>query len=844
MKTHFLPTLSVLAALASPYATAADGWTRHYDAGATGGVLVEPQTPSSDWGSGFSGNIKITNNSGEDIASWTVEFDAPWTVDWNGAGSWDITESHHVVTNPTGWDGNYTLAAGASFDLGFTGVGPWSVPTNITANGQAAGDNPNNTKLATWMNRHGITEATGDIDANDLPDLIDFLVGNNPDGPGGNPSPVSAAIRTLTVGGQENSYFCVELDADSFAQGVEYRIETSADLSTWTGGDAAMVLHETTEGANGRVHALWRGAAPIGAVATRRFAHLVARIVEADAGDIGGGSGGGTIYTGEDSPITLVGVDGETQAAQVTIEPDSAFTLTIDEGTAPFTTTVNHPAALSATVSGSTVTLTGTAGMRSGLKITDSTGAVRLLGVRVKNTNGTNPGLPTYLSVGSVSEDCSPDLTFFSEYAPGTRKNRWVDYRYIYINGGVKRKGVGWRTWGKDGERVSKFVRESLKRGMIPVLVWYNIPDGGESYTTDLAHMQEEDYMQGYFEDLKFAIDRANEQAGDEMVVWLLEPDFVGYMAQNNRDPETLMAQTHAAYDIGTLSTAHGDPVFPDTMRGLVEAINYTIKKHATNAYIGWQFNLWAFPPGGWNAGSHVGGKGIMRVTDGQDIDAGRQIVRNEGLSVADYYISCGVLTHGADFISIDKYGLDGAYSPYGKENADNPADSTWFWNAEHWGNYLHFVAALHERTGKQVMLWQLPVGHINSSQFVSPYTGAPFPDLADDPGDTAAGTPPEWEDSAPTFFFGDTFKPGTTVRYAWFKTNRGGYANVTLDPDGETIAWGDHMAEARDAGVHVMLFGDGVGASTHGRGVMNGDHYWWISAVQKYFENPASLAP
>jgi len=141
-------------------------------------------------------------------------------------------------------------------------------------------------------------------------------------------------------------------------------------------------------------------------------------------------------------------------------------------------------------------------------------------------------------------------------------------------------------------------------------------------------------------------------------------------------------------------------------------------------------------------------------------------------------------------------------------------------------------------------MLWQLPVGHINSSQFVSPYTGALFPDLKNEPSDPDTGTPPEWEDSAPDFFFGDTFKPGTTVRYDWFKANRGGYANVTLDPDGETIAWGSHMIEARDAGVHVMLFGDGVGASTHGRGVMNGDHYWWISAVQKYFENPVPLAP
>jgi len=451
MNTRFLSFGTALLALVPTLAPAGDGWTRHYDSGSTGDIVVEPQTPTSSWDTGFSGNIKIVNNGTEEIASWTLQFDAPWTVDWNGAGSWEITGNHHVVTNPS-WG---AIPAGGSFDLGFTGVGTWSEPTNITANGQAAGGNPNNTKLATWMNHHGIAEATADADANGLPDLIDFLVGNNPDAPGGNLSPISASIRTLTVDGQLRPYFCVELDVDSFAQGVEYRIESSEDLSNWAGGDAAMVLHQTTEGANGRLHALWRSAAPVVSGAGDKFARLVARVVEADAGDIGGGSSGGGGYTGEDSPITLAGLDGTTQAAQVTIDPDSDFTLTIDAGTAPFTVTVNHPAALSASVSGSTVTLRGTAGMRSGLKITDSTGAVRLIGVRVKNADGTNPGLPSYVSIGSVSEDGSPDLTFFSEYAPGTRKNRWVDFRYIYINGGVKRNGVGWRTWGKDGERVS-----------------------------------------------------------------------------------------------------------------------------------------------------------------------------------------------------------------------------------------------------------------------------------------------------------------------------------------------------------------------------------------------------
>ena len=75
----------------------------------------------------------------------------------------------------------------------------------------------------------------------------------------------------------------------------------------------------------------------------------------------------------------------------------------------------------------------------------------------------------------------------------------------------MKRKGTGWRTWTDvDGDRMRIFVRESIKRGMVPVVVYYNIPDGGESYTTNLEHIQDAEYMKGYYEDMKFAIDIAN----------------------------------------------------------------------------------------------------------------------------------------------------------------------------------------------------------------------------------------------------------------------------------------------------------------------------------------------
>jgi len=120
-----------------------------------------------------------------------------------------------------------------------------------------------------------------------------------------------------------------------------------------------------------------------------------------------------------------------------------------------------------------------------------------------------------------------------------------VDVRYIYLNGGHE---YGWSTWNgtvnQRGGRAISYIRESLKLGMSPSFVYYNIPDGGESYTTNLSHINSSTYMAGYFNDLKLALDIINQEAPDELVQMILEPDFLGYLAQNRIDPSIEFAHT------------------------------------------------------------------------------------------------------------------------------------------------------------------------------------------------------------------------------------------------------------------------------------------------------------
>ncbi len=139
-----------------------------------------------------------------------------------------------------------------------------------------------------------------------------------------------------------------------------------------------------------------------------------------------------------------------------------------------------------------------------------------------------------------------------------------------------------------------------------------------------------------------------------------------------------------------------------------------------------------------------------MHLTETNGITKGRQLIAGEAAAIVNYYMAAGVLTHGAQFVSVDKYGLDATGFEASAQN--DPADSYWFWNNDLWGNYLTFVSTMHKTTGLPVILWQLPVGHINTSQAADPYTGGLFPTLID--------SNRQLEDSSPTFFLGDTFQP------------------------------------------------------------------------------------
>jgi len=755
---------------------------------ASAAPVIEYST-TSDWGSGFNGQITIRNQGGENIPGWTLEFE----FDRDITSIWDAriasrTGNKYVIRS-AGW--NDTIEAGRSLAFGFGGA-----PGGVT-------EGPRNMRLTAPGSVTPPAESTS-------ASLALRLTSRWTDG-------FSATLTLTNTGPQTLKDWTLTLGIDATLTGFwngAYRREGSSYIITPAGESSSV---------------------PVGGSAVMGFTASGEWRESGVTCQLAGGACSATVQAGTVNPAPGPGspilMEGESASGPVTtLLPLAQGVTTVKLRKASgeagiFRVISSNPAVVTAAVEDQSVRLTALAPGRASLRVDDSvSGASRWIGLRVNGSDGSPPGLPPYLSIGSVSEDSAAHLNFWRAIEPGARNKR-VDARYIYLNGGPL---YGWDTWSNEpGGRAIHYIRNSRSLGMVPFFVFYNIPDGGESYETDLAHVQSASYMAGYFRNLKLFLDIVRQESPDDMVGIILEPDFLGYLAQNaGRSAAEIPAATQAAYDTGVLGGS--DPAFPSNVQGLVRAINYIITRDSPRAWFGWQMNLWASPAGGYTM--PIPGKGVIRATDFTGYELGRDAIAREAAAITQYYLDAGITSYGANFVSLDKYGLDAAgIEP---QAAADPAASTWFWNSDHWNNYLTFVQAVRETAGLPIVLWQLPVGRINASRESNPYSaGGRFPDLPN--------TIQRYEDSAPSFFFGDTFG-ATGARLDHFSANRAADPGLSFLSD--EVTWSEHMTAAARAGVVCILFGPGVGVSTSNVGLPPSDDFWWITKAQRYLSLPVPL--
>lgn len=463
------------------------------------------------------------------------------------------------------------------------------------------------------------------------------------------------------------------------------------------------------------------------------------------------------------------------------------------------------------------------------LKIVFNDNTVRLVGIFAGK-------MKSSVQVGSVSEDDPlTSLQFWSFFGDEIETSKYCETRYIYLNGGPGE--YGWRMnytskqWNSEplGKRAISFIRNSQRLGMIPCFVYYNIPDNGESYLTNLEHIQSKEYMTEYYKDLFFVLDIIKKESPDIPVHMIFEPDFLGYLMQNSgrgsenpsyKYPKEIMAHVSPVFDLGILDRKEIN--LQDNVNGLVRSVNHMVSKYCPNVNFGWQINVWSST----YVGKTIHTSSLMKVTDKLGTTKGIEFIYKEAFEIANYYKEAGIVDN-THFFSVDKYGL--SFRGVDEISMKDASKSAWGWNHDHWMNYLYYCKVLSNTLGLKCALWQIPSSHLNSSKSLNPYTKKEFKDIENVPG--------AYEDSAITFFFGDTFKPSSLEKEYWSKND---HKTNLVEVVGDNVIWKSIMNKLPEYNIILFLSGAGVGNDTHSGGLSRPitDDQFFITKVQEYYSH------
>jgi len=170
------------------------------------------------------------------------------------------------------------------------------------------------------------------------------------------------------------------------------------------------------------------------------------------------------------------------------------------------------------------------------------------------------------------------------------RRTARFGFRYQYLAGGVN-TGKGWATWNENGSFVTRYIRDSVARKMIPVFPYYMMlqsnPAGGDEKQVDLAHAGSVEVMRAYYADLKLFFQRAR-QATKGAVVLHVEPDFWGYAQQASKnDSASTVPAAVASTGLSELAA------LPNTVAGFAQAIVLLRDKLAPNVILAYHMSIW-----------------------------------------------------------------------------------------------------------------------------------------------------------------------------------------------------------------------------------------------------------
>ncbi len=271
-------------------------------------------------------------------------------------------------------------------------------------------------------------------------------------------------------------------------------------------------------------------------------------------------------------------------------------------------------------------------------------------------------------------------------------------YRYQYLSAGVN-TGNGWETWNTPaGAFASYYMNASYSNGYIPVFSYYellqsNPSTGANESDRDYNNLNNTATMNAYYANFKLLMQTAG--AFGHQVVVHVEPDLWGYLEQRagSGDASTVSASV-ASSGFADVSA------IPNTAQGFGDALLHIRDLYASNAVLGIHASMWG-------SGFDVASDRSSSLDPVAQADKTAAFLNSAGIASNAYGSTWDVVFHDVD-------DHDAAW--WEQQGADNASFTHWwdptnatFPNFTRW---LSWVAELHTKTGRQQVVWQVPVGN------------------------------------------------------------------------------------------------------------------------------------
>jgi hypothetical protein len=292
--------------------------------------------------------------------------------------------------------------------------------------------------------------------------------------------------------------------------------------------------------------------------------------------------------------------------------------------------------------------------------------------VSVQNINATQAVvanvsvLPKYLAFGLRNGPGQINLI----------KDLKVNYRYQYLSGGVNTSS-NWKTWNTpSGDFARLYLNDSEANGFIPVFTYYQIIGSNPKPYTEppFENLNNTGTMKSYFEDYKLLLQKCKDFG--KPVIIHIEPDLFAFMQSKNGDDPTKTT-------VSVASSGYADAAsFANNAKGFAQCLVSLRDKYAGNVILGWHASGWA---------TNVS----LTENNGDGNVLGERVV--------NFYKALGA---NFDLIFMDPSDRDAGYYEVVK-NDRNKA-----WDADDFKRFNVYTKKIHDGTGLNIMLWQVPCGN------------------------------------------------------------------------------------------------------------------------------------